>query len=267
MVTSDINGRSQLPLPLFEILTEVAPGEGCFGHIPALPGLCFRAYDPAELERMAPGQIVEYAEWLLAENLVDLNPVVAALVHQVLVGNFGAIRVVETERREGSPLWISGNPAVLFDYDLHLLDDPAVTAHLRFTRKVVHRIQAMVVALSQEQRAQKSMHEHRSVDDTLTHIGNCVWWYCSRIDNGLPEPDERVEETPLLRIERLLDIATKYLLAVPLSERTTVHVPTRFLTKDPQESWTHTKVCRRQAEHVWEHLNQLRQAVRLTRKS
>ena len=45
-----------------------------------------------------------------------------------------------------------------------------------------------------------------------------------------------------------------------LSARATFHVPTRFPTEDPQECWTHTKVCRRQAEHVWEHLPGLKMA-------
>jgi hypothetical protein len=57
----------------------------------------------------------------------------------------------------------------------------------------------------------------------------------------------------MARIERLLEAAGEYLLAVPLQARTTVHVPSRFLTLDPREAWTHTKVCRRQAEHLWEH--------------
>ena len=63
------------------------------------------------------------------------------------------------------------------------------------------------------------------------------------------------------RIERLLEAAEEYLPAVPIKERTTVHIPTRFLTKDAQEAWTHTKVCRRQAEHLWEHLQTIGQEV------
>ncbi|HEY5271218.1 MAG TPA: hypothetical protein VII97_12855 [Anaerolineales bacterium] len=173
------------------------------------------------------------------------------------IWDFTGVRVVETERRDGSPLWISGNPAVLFDYDRHPLDNTAVTAHLRFARQVMKRIRVMVAVMSPDQREHKPAVQYRSVDETLTHIGNCVWWYCARIDDELPEPDERAEETPMVRIERLLEAAGEYLLAVPLQARTTVHVPSRFLTLDPREAWTHTKVCRRQAEHLWEHLQTL----------
>ena len=69
------------------------------------------------------------------------------------------------------------------------------------------------------------------------------------------------------RIERLLEAARECLLTVPLESRTIVHVPTRFLTKDPHEAWTHAKVCRREAEHMWEHLQTLPQAVRIAMAS
>jgi hypothetical protein len=96
-------------------------------------------------------------------------------------------------------------------------------------------------------------------------MGNCVWWYCSRIDDVLPEPVEISEEAPMARIERLLEVAGEYLLAVPLQARMIVNVPTRFLTKDPREAWTHAKVCRREAEHMWEHLQKFPQAVAIAR--
>ena len=260
---SDQDDHSQLPP--FDLLVEVAPSEGCYAHIPALPGLCFRASDPEGAGRIALEKIANYSQWLVAENLVDLNSEADALVRRARIMNFTGIRVVEKERRDGSSLWISGNPAILFDYDRHPLDDTAVTAHIRFARQVVKRIRAMVAVMSPDQCEQKPATQDRSVDETLTHIGNCVWWYCARIDDELPEPDERAEETPMARIERLLEAAGEYLLAVPHQARTTIHVPTRFLTKDAGEAWTHTKVCRRQAEHLWEHLQTLGQEVKIAR--
>jgi predicted RNase H-like HicB family nuclease len=242
----------------FDLLVEVAPSEGCFAHVPSLPGLCFRACDPEEARRSAPGQIAYYSQWLLAENLVDLTPEVETLVRSARFRNFTRVMVVEKERQVGSPLWISGNPAVLFDHDRNPLGNKAVSAHLRFARQVVKRIRAEISVLSLAQREHKLAAEVRSVDETLTHIGNCVWWYCSRIDDSLPEPDEPAGETPMERIDRLLEAAGEYLPAVPQQARPTVHVPTRFLTKDAGEAWTHTKVCRRQAEHLWEHLQTLR---------
>jgi hypothetical protein len=225
--------------------------------------LCFYAPDPEGLERLALGQIEEYAQWLMAEGLVDLNPEAAEIVRRAHIGDFSGIQVVEVERVEGAPLWISGNAAVLFDHDRQPLDGPTIAAHLRFIRQVVKRIRAMVTVLSPDRCEQKPSAGYRSVNETLTHIGNCVWWYCSRIDDDLPEPDEPAGEHPMARIERLLQFAEEYLPAIPLQARTTVHIPNRFRTKDPHEAWTHTKVCRRQAEHLWEHLQALKVELRI----
>jgi len=248
--------------PAFKLLVEDAGTDGCLGHIPALPGLCFRTADVSELENTAPARIAEYARWLLTEDLGDLTPATAALTRRVRAGDLSGARVVIAERREGAPVWESGNPAVLLEYDLEPLEDLAVSAHLRFVRCVLDRMQEMVAPLSARQRARRPAADRRSLDETLEHIGNCVWWYCSRIDDDLPEPEDALEETPLDRIDRVFAAAEVYLLGVPLSARTAVHVPARFPTADPQERWTHTKVCRRQAEHVWAHLPGLKTAVR-----
>jgi len=248
-------------LPPFDLLVEVAPIDGCFAHIPALPGLCYRAYDPEGAMRIAQDQIANYLKWLLEKELSDLNPKVFTLASWVNSQNFAGVRVIERERRDGAPLWISGNPTVLFEYDHQPLDDTAVRAHLRFVCQIVKSIRAKVDVMHPDHRGRKPTPQIRSIDETLTHIGNCVWWYCSRIDNELPEPIESADETPMARIERLLEAAKKNLLAIPNQSRTTVHIPTRMLTKDPQEAWTHTKVCRRQAEHMWEHLQTLDEEI------
>jgi len=245
----------------FDLLVEVVPGESSFGHLPALPGLCFRAKEVSNLESVALAQIAAYARWLLAEGLVDLTPEAAAVVHRLRTDSLAAIQVIEVERREGWPLWVSGNPAVLFRHDHQPLGDPTVAAHLRFTRQVLSRIRTLVEPLSAAQGASKAAPDRRSIDQTLTHIGNCIWWYCSRIDDELPEPEGDPDELPLDRIDRLLEDATEFLIGIPLGARSTVHVPTRFPTKDSSEPWTHAKVCRRQAEHVWEHLPGIQDAV------
>lgn len=260
MVLSD--NDTPLEMPLLELLTEVAPGAGSFGHIPALPGLCFRADNPESAKQEALSQIAKYAEWQMGKNIVFPNPTVATLVHLVLAERFESIKLIETEQRTGSPLWISGNPAALFDYDLRPLDDAAINAHLLFVKQVIQKIHSLVKPLPLELRRRKPTPDQRSINEMLTHIGNCIWWYCSRIDDSLPEPEELAEEEPLSRTMRLFEDASKYLLAVSQSQRTTIHIPTRFRTSDPEEQWTHTKVCRRQAEHVWEHLSELTERIK-----
>jgi hypothetical protein len=254
------------PRPLarpLDLLIEVAPGGAAFGHIPRLPGLCFRAGDVEQLARVAPAKVAEYARWLAGESLADLTPLAAAAVRLARAGIDSDLQVEERERRDGAPVWISGQPAALFGHDRRPLTDDEVKAHLRFARQVVRRIRLMVSGLADAERAWKPAPDRRSLDETLTHVGNCVWWYCSRLDDALPEPEAIEDEDPMARIGRLLEQAAGFLVRFPLSERAEIRVPARFLTADPREPWTHTKVCRRQAEHLWEHLQGLPRAVKM----
>ena len=245
-------------LPTFALLVEDAGSLGCLAHIPTLPGLNFRIQDVLEVNDAARTRISEYARWLLAEDLGDLTPETALLTQLVQTDNLAHLQVVETEHVVGSPVWESGNPAVLFQFDRRPLSDDIVASHLCFIRRVLEKMRELVTPLSPEQRTRKPGADRRSVDETLTHIGNCIWWYCSRIDDELPEPDDIPDESPLDRIDRLFAAAETYLLGVPLSASATIHIPSRFPTEDPHECWTHTKVCRRQAEHVWAHLPSLK---------
>ena len=250
----------------FDLLIEDAETEGCLGHVPALPGLCFRARDAEEAEAIASDRIAEYAAWLRAESMTDLSSETEEAVRRAGAEGSSGLRIVVAEHVAGAPVWESGNAAVLFQYDLRPLHDRAVAARLRFVRRVLDRIRNAVVPLSASGRAKRPVPNRRSVDETLEHVGNCVWWYCSRIDDDLPEPEEPPDEDPLDRIDRLFETAEAFLLAVPFSARATVHVPARFPTKDPDERWTHAKVCRRQAEHVWAHLGGLKRQVPEIRK-
>ena len=239
----------------FDLLIEEAGESGCLAHIPTLPGFCFRAETVAEAEASAPGRIAEYVAWLRAERLTDLTADTARAAREG-----GDVRVVIAECVRGAPVWESGNAATLFDADHLPLDDVEIVARLRFVRRVLEGIREAAAPLSASARAHRPAPNRRSIDETLEHIGNCIWWYCSRIDDDLPEPEEPPGEDPLARIDRLFGIAEAYLLTVPFAERTRIRVPTRFPTKDPNERWTHTKVCRRQAEHVWAHLPGLESA-------
>lgn len=247
----------------FEInlLVEDAGRQGCLVHIPTLPGLNFRIEDVLEVNDAARTRISEYARWLLAEGLGDLTPETALLTQPMQTGGLANLQVAVTEHLTGAPVWISGNPSVLFQFDRRPLGDDVVVSHLRFARRVLEKMRKLVTPLSPEQRTQRPGPDRRSADETLTHVGNCVWWYCSRIDDELPEPDDIPDESPMDRIDHLFEAAESYLLGIPLSERATVYIPTRLPTKDPQEQWTHTKVCRRQAEHVWAHLPVLKSAT------
>ena len=245
----------------FDLLVEVAPNGACLGHIPSLPGLSFRAEDTSQLLGVASGKVVDYARWLVEQNLSDLNARASDVVRLVCSGRESEIQIIERERKEGARPWVSGNPAALFRSDRSALTDGEVLSRMLFLRRVVNRMRSLVVKFSPTERTWKPAPEGRSLNETLTHIGNCVWWYCSRIDDSLPEPDERPNEDPLDRIERLLETASQFLISLPFAAREEVHVPKRFHTRDPREAWTHTKVCRREAEHAWEYLLGMTRAV------
>jgi len=234
----------------FDLLIEDAGAQGCLAHIPSLPGLCFRASHSEEAKATAPAWIAEYAAWLRAEALTDLTSETSRCAE---IESGSGVQIVVAEHVAGAPVWESGNAAVLFERDLSPLDDAVVRAQLRFTRRVFERVRGGVIRLSKTQRGVRPAPDRRSVDETLEHVGNCVWWYCSRIDDELPEPEEPPDEDPLDRIDRLFEIAEAFLLSVPFCERASVHVPSRFPTADSEERWTHAKVCRRQAEHAWTH--------------
>ncbi len=254
--------RPRAPERPLDFLVEVAPG-GVVGHVPRLPGLCFRAGDADQIARIALAKTREYVQWLVDEHLEDLSSLTSQLVQLVRAGHGDEIRVVERERCEGAPVWISGNPAVLFRRDRYALTDEEVHAHFRFVRQAVRRMRLAVAGLAPDERAWKPAPDRRSLDETLNHIGDCIWWYCTRLDDTLPEPAPEPDQAPIDRAARLVDWAEGFLCSFPLSRRTEVHVPARFLTSDPREPWTHAKVCRRQAEHVWEHLQGVPRAVQM----
>ena len=254
----------RLKVPL---LLEVAPGHGCVAHMPVFPGLCFRAGDPAAVPAVASRHVVLYARWLREHDARELSPDTAELVRRLRAGSLSDLEIVETERRIGSPVWLSGNPAVLFQHDRRALSDASVGAHISLIRLVLASTRRLVAPLSPTQSARTPAPGQRSINETLEHIGNCIWWYCSRIDDDLPEPEEPPGEQWLARMDRLLDAACAFLLGIRLRARTDVHVPKRFPTSDPAEEWTHAKVCRRQAEHVWEHLPGIRRAVEVARET
>jgi hypothetical protein len=97
----------------------------------------------------------------------------------------------------------------------------------------------------------------RSPGQTLTHLANCEWWYCSRLDDRLPEPGRECPRETRARLAHLLDFAEGYLLSLSAAARRRVVTPRRHPTADPGEKWTAGKVLRRLAEHEFEHLRAL----------
>jgi hypothetical protein len=247
--------------PPLDLRLEVAR-EGTVAHFPQLPGCTFRAGDPVQLLRVAPEHVVEYIQWCVDERIADLNITVSALARLVQDGHAGRIRVAEAERRDGAALWLTGQPAALFRCDYRALTDTEVAEHFRFMRAVARRIRMRLASLTPAQLAWKPTADRRSLDETMRHLSHMVWWFCSRLDDVLPEPPPAVDPDLSLLLGERLEVAERFLLAISYEDRKATHLPRRMAAADSEERWTHTKVCRRQAEHLWEHLAGVPRAVR-----
>lgn len=238
---------------VLDLYVEVAPSGAAMGHIPALPGLNFRAASAEEIIPQGLEAVNAYVEWIATRRLTALTPEAQAVFEAISSESLRRVGLRERERVAGAPVWESGNAAALFHIDRRVLSNELVDAHLRLVRDLLAWIRSVVTSLSSEQRARTPSPDRRSIDKTLEHIGNCIWWYLSRMDDTLPEPADVEGEDQVDRMERLVELASDTLLGTPLARRKTVYTPTRYPTADREESWTHAKVCRREAEHVWAH--------------
>jgi predicted RNase H-like HicB family nuclease len=236
-----------------EVDIEVAPNGACMAHVPSLPGFNFRADSTSELAARGRGALREYTDWLNTHGLAGLTTTTRPVAERVAAHGMSAVRLRPREQIAGAPVWESGNAAALFFVDHRALCDQEVQAHLRFLRDALAWIRTIVTPLTAGQRAWAPAPGRRTIDETLDHIGNCIWWYTSRLDDGLPEPPQVDSEDPLDRMDRAFALSAEFLSRVTLADRTRVYVPTRYPTCDCTEVWTHTKVCRREAEHVWAH--------------
>lgn len=245
-----------LPGNALDLYVEVAPNGDELVHAPSLPGFSVRVVRGASRDRCVGARLSAYARWLAAAGLAPR-------------GQIDAVRGLDwmvVESVAGAPVWISGNAAALFSVDRRALSNSEVTDHLDVVAAALSDMASATARLSARGRAHGRRTGGRSIDEALTHVGNCIWWYASRIDDELPEPPEFPGEPPLVRCIRLLADVRPYLLGVPARARARVQVPTRFLTNDPREAWTHAKACRREAEHALDHVEGIRRAAAATRR-
>ncbi|MDD5264230.1 MAG: hypothetical protein PHU43_05255 [Candidatus Bipolaricaulis sp.] len=246
--------RPESPL---EVFVEETPNGDALVHAPSLPGFSVKVARGSSRERRIRAGLAAYGRWLAAHDLAAADCVAA----------LRGIEWLEMETVGGAPVWISGNAAALFSIDRRPLSDLEAYAHLDVVAAAVSDMAAATIRLTTKERTHGRRTGGRSIDEALTHVGNCIWWYASRIDDELPEPLESPEEAPLARCIRLLADVRSFLLGIPERERTRVHVPARFPTNDPSEPWTYAKVCRREAEHAWDHLEGVRRAAAASRRT
>ena len=166
----------------------------------------------------------------------------------------GEARVVETVQTGGGPVGVSGSPMAICAGDRA---PAAITNVIEAFEVADHawiELERLIARLTPARRSIPPSTGKRTIEETLEHLGNCFWWYCSRIDDDLPEwPDAGL--SPEERARSFLRMARAWCIkrAEADSRTVPVKVPARYPTDDPTEQWTLGKVIRRQAEHLWEH--------------
>jgi len=245
---------------VINLYLELAGGKGGVAHVPDIPGCLFRGADREALVGRASAEVGRYLDWCAAHGLGDLDSRVSAIVkarRKAVQASGPALVLRVAEEKEGAAIWESGAPAVLFDRDREPLEDASVHAHFRVVRAAYEEIARHLSPLDDADLELAPPDGSRSIAGTLDHIGHCLWWYCSRLSDELPEPGDECPKGGLARIQCLIPWAEGWLTAVPAERRADVVVPARFPSSDPAEEWTFAKVCRRQAEHIVEHIGAL----------
>jgi hypothetical protein len=241
---------------MIDLLVERSAGSGPWmAHWVGGPGCCWIESNHDTLIRRAAAEAGRYAEWRRAWQQAFGLPT-------------GAARVVEEVQTAGGPVGVSGSPMALFARDRAPVAIPNVLESFDVADQAWIDIKRLIASLSTAQRSSPPSVAKRTIEETLEHLGNCFWWYCSRIDDELPEwPDAGLSFEE--RADAFLRLARSWCReradvdgpAVPLK------VPARYPTDDPTEQWTLAKVIRRQAEHLWEHLGAIERDVATLRLS
>ena len=217
------------------------------------PGCCWIDSNHDTLIRRAAAEAGRYAEWRRAWQPGSDLPT-------------GATRVVEEVHTAGGHVGVSGSPMALFARDRAPVAIPNVLESFDVAGQAWIDIERLIALLSSAQRSVPPSAGKRTIEETLEHLGNCFWWYCSRIDDELPEwPDAGLSFEK--RAGSFLRQAGSWCLerAEFDSSAVSVKIPARYPTDDPAEQWTLAKVIRRQAEHLWEHLGTIERDVAILR--
>jgi len=235
---------------MIDLLVERSARDGPWmAHWVDGPGCCWIACDHALLVRRAAAEAGRYAEWRRAWQPAFGLP-------------GGAAMVAEEVQTAGGPVGVSGSPMALFIRDRAPVAIPKVLESFDVADHAWIDIKRLIALLGSAQRSSPPFAAKRTIEETLEHLGNCFWWYCSRIEDELPEwPDAGLSFEE--RADAFLRRSRSWCLerAGVDGPSVSVKVPARYPTDDPTEQWTLAKVIRRQAEHLWEHLDTIERDV------
>jgi len=247
---------------VIQLYLELSPGgQTGIAHVPDIPGCHFAGATREDLVGRASAEVSRYLDWCAAHGLGDLDARVAAIVKarkKAVAASGPALVLRVAEEKEGDVGRENDAPSALFDRDHESPDDPSIHAHFRVVRAAYEEMARLVNAADERDLAARPGDGSASPAETLDHIGDGLWWLCSRIADDLPEPGADCPAHGLARIQCLIPWAEAWMLSIPAERRADVVVPARFPSRDHAEAWTFGKVCRRQAEHMVDHLGELK---------
>lgn len=218
-----------------------AKGGPWMAHWVGGTGCCWIENDRDALIQQAAAETARYVSWRRAWDS-----------HFPLAS--GEARILEAMQTAGGPVGASGSPMALFARDRAPAVSRDVVESFDVANHAWNDITTLIDRLGPTQWSTPPSHGKRTIEETLEHLGNCFWWYCSRIDDELPEwPDAGLPQEE--RADAYLRLAREWCLERVAAKGAIVspNVPKRYQTDDPLEEWTFAKVIRRQAEHLWEH--------------
>jgi predicted RNase H-like HicB family nuclease len=219
------------------------------GHWPRLPGCCWIRPTHAACLAAAMNEILAWVAFLDEQPAPDSG----------LPRPAGDDTAQAAEERTGQAGVVgeSGAAMALFDIDGH---PPGLNTLWPVVMTTAAAITALAGTVEPGNWNSRPHPNRRSLDDVFRHLGNCLWWYCSRLDDTLPEwPDGGL--TPLERFNNFLPLARQYYAEWPADRIQQVTVPHRYPSADPAEPWQYGKSLRRQAEHLREHLYYLQRDI------
>lgn len=236
---------------VIEIQLEQGPRGMCMGHWAGSWGCCWLGNTSREVVNNSKKEVEKFIRFRK-----KWDP-------GIEIPEPGEIKVAEFVRNSAGEVGASGAPMALFSSDKNELSKRNVEEAFTVTGYIRQEIENRVEGLSKEEFEFQPNSNRRSLQETLQHIGNTVWWYCSRIDQKVDQwADNNLNE--LNRIEFFHEKARIFLLEkIKEGESNKVYIPTLYPTLDPGEKWTARKVLRRQVEHLWEHYRYLDKSLRL----
>jgi hypothetical protein len=229
------------------IFLERGPEGPWMGHLAGLAGCCWIRDSREACIAASQSERLRFAAFL-AERGIDTG---------FECGESASVECLEEVHTLGGAVGESGSAMALFASDA---DTVYISVYWPRVLCLAESIVETASSIDVSRWAIRPVPGRRSLEEVFEHLGNCVWWYCSRIDDALAD----WEDAGLSFKERFLaflPLAEDFYRRYPPERASSAFVPKRHPAEDPLEPWNFGKSLRRQGEHLWEHLGYLQRDI------